>query len=58
MNASPEHFENAIADLAKFGQQFPDVLGKLITKRFPIEDYSEPIAGHEGIKNVIEIAKS
>lgn len=57
VNASPQHFENAIADLTKFAQKFPDVPGKLITKRFPIEDYEQPIAAHEGIKNVIEIAK-
>jgi threonine dehydrogenase-like Zn-dependent dehydrogenase len=56
VNASPQHFDNAIADLGKFDQQFPDVVRKLITKRFPIDDYEQPIAGHEGIKNVIEIA--
>jgi glucose 1-dehydrogenase len=56
VNASPQHFDDAIRDLGTFGQQFPNVVKKLITKRFPIEDYSEPIEGHEGIKNVIEIA--
>jgi len=58
VNASPQHFDNAIADLGKFDQQFPDVVRKLITNRFPIEEYDQPIAGHEGIKNVIEIASA
>ena len=56
VNASPRHFDNAIADLSKFREKFSDAVTRLITKRFPIEEYSQPISQHAGIKNVIQIA--
>ena len=56
VNAGPTHFQNAIADLERFDARFPDAIRQLITNRFPIEQFLQPIEGHGGIKNVIQIA--
>ena len=55
VNASPTHFQNAIADLGRFRAKFPDAVAKLITRRYAIEEYEQPLSGHRGIKNVISL---
>jgi len=55
VNAGKIAFEEAIRDLAAFNQKWPDAVKGLITGHYPIDRFGEPIAGHSGIKNVIEI---
>jgi threonine dehydrogenase-like Zn-dependent dehydrogenase len=55
VNAGPIHFQNAIADLGKFRAKFPDAVANLITHRYPIEEYRQPLSSHDGIKNVISL---
>lgn len=55
VNASPLHFQNAIADLGKFRAKFPHTVANLITRRYPIEEYRQPLSNHGGIKNVISL---
>ncbi len=55
VNAGKIAFEEAIRDLTTFYEQWPDAVKGLITGRFPLERFSEPIDGHAGIKNIIEI---
>jgi hypothetical protein len=57
VNAGPIHFQNAIADLERLDARFPDAIRGLITQRFPIEQFQQPIAHPTGIKNVIQIAQ-
>lgn len=56
VNAGKQAFESAIEDLGDFNAKWPDAVRSLITAHFPLERFQEPIDGHEGIKNVIEIA--
>lgn len=56
VNAAPSHFQSAIADLAIFREKFPAAVNKLITNRFPIERFNEPLSASMGIKNVIALA--
>ncbi|MGA8593881.1 MAG: glucose 1-dehydrogenase [Bryobacteraceae bacterium] len=56
VNAAPCHFQRAIADLALFRTLFPDAVRKLITNRFPIERFNEPLSTNAGIKNVIAVS--
>jgi hypothetical protein len=56
VNAAPVHFQTAIADLARFETRFPGVLKKLISNRYPIEQFAEPLSHSAGIKNVITVA--
>jgi threonine dehydrogenase-like Zn-dependent dehydrogenase len=53
VNAAPFHFRTAISDLGIFSNRFPGVLPKLVTERFAIERFREPLAQNIGIKNVI-----
>lgn len=57
VNAGKDAFENAIRDLTDFYKKWPDAVKALITGRFPIERFEEPIHNPEGIKNIIEIAQ-
>lgn len=58
VNASNESFAAAIADIGSFLSKWPDALRSLITRRWPIDQAAEPLAGKSGgIKNVIAIAK-
>ena len=57
VNAGPMHFQNAIADLERFDARFPDAVRQLITNRFPIDQFLQPIEKPGGIKNVIQIAQ-
>jgi len=56
VNASPAHFANAISDIGKFAERWPNALRSLISRRFPIDNAREPLSGNAGgIKNVISI---
>src|SRR5580658_4780800 len=57
VNASTESFADAIADVGSFLEKWPAALRSLITRRWPLEQAAEPLAGKSGgIKNVIAIA--
>jgi len=56
VNAGKDAFENAVADLSAFHAAWPDAVKSLITGRFPIERFAEPIHSDTGIKNIVEIA--
>jgi glucose 1-dehydrogenase len=57
VNASTESFADAIADVGSFLEKWPSALRSLITRRWPLEQAAEPLAGKSGgIKNVIAIA--
>lgn len=56
VNASKIAFEEAIEGLTAFHRQWPAAVSGLITGRFPIERFNEPIEAHGGIKNVIELS--
>lgn len=56
VNAAPCHFQTAIADLTRFSAEFPQALPKLITNRYPIESFAEPLSHSSGIKNVIAVS--
>jgi threonine dehydrogenase-like Zn-dependent dehydrogenase len=56
VNAGKDAFEHAIADLESFYVQWPDAVRALITGRYAIDDFVEPIMRPKGIKNIIEIA--
>jgi threonine dehydrogenase-like Zn-dependent dehydrogenase len=55
VNAGRESFERAIRDLSVFYQRWPDAVSSLITRRYPIEEFREPILEPSGIKNVIAL---
>lgn len=55
VNAGRESFEAAIRDLGVFYQRWPDAVRSLITRRYPIEEFREPILEPSGIKNVIAL---
>jgi threonine dehydrogenase-like Zn-dependent dehydrogenase len=57
VNASTENFADAIADVGSFLEKWPAAIRSLITRRWPIDQAAEPLAGKSGgIKNVIAIA--
>lgn len=56
VNAGQDAFQNAIRDLAVFNARWPKAVRALITGRFPIERFRDPIFAREGIKNVVELA--
>jgi threonine dehydrogenase-like Zn-dependent dehydrogenase len=57
VNASTESFADAIADVGSFLEKWPSALRSLISRRWPLEQAAEPLAGKSGgIKNVIAIA--
>lgn len=53
VNAGKDAFEAAIRDLAIFNRRWPAAVRSLITGRYPIENFREPIFDKEGIKNII-----
>lgn len=56
VNAGRDAFTAAIRDLGQFLHRWPGPLAALITNRFPLERFWEPVAGRAGgIKNVIVI---
>jgi threonine dehydrogenase-like Zn-dependent dehydrogenase len=56
VNAGKDAFEHAVADLESFYTRWPDAIRALITGRYAIDDFAEPILRPQGIKNIIEIA--
>jgi threonine dehydrogenase-like Zn-dependent dehydrogenase len=57
VNAGKDAFEGAVADLTAFYSKWPDAVKGLITARFSLDDFAEPIRNQKGIKNIVEIAK-
>jgi glucose 1-dehydrogenase len=57
VNAGKDAFEHAITDLESFFVKWPDAVRALITGRFAIDRFAEPILHAGGIKNIIEIAR-
>ena len=56
VNASPAHFAQAIADLGKFSERWPNAVRSLISKRYPIDQAAVPLSGNAGgIKNIVSI---
>ncbi len=56
VNAGKDAFENAVADLTAFYAAWPQAVKNLITGRFPLERFAEPIHTDTGIKNIVEVA--
>jgi threonine dehydrogenase-like Zn-dependent dehydrogenase len=55
VNAGKDAFERAIADLEAFFAKWPDAVRALITGRFAINDFAQPILQPKGIKNIVEV---
>jgi threonine dehydrogenase-like Zn-dependent dehydrogenase len=55
VNAGPDAFTRAIHDLQAFNETWPRELRALITSRWPLERFREPIFDKTGIKNVIAL---
>jgi glucose 1-dehydrogenase len=56
VNASIQSFADAIADLGRFLEQWPQAVRALISRRFRLEDAATPLSGQAGgIKNVIAV---
>jgi len=59
VNAGPQAFDNAVRDIGVFAARWPQALRAIITGRFPLEAFHDPVMGKAGgIKNVIEIAQA
>jgi threonine dehydrogenase-like Zn-dependent dehydrogenase len=56
VNAGKDAFQKAVSDLASFYAAWPEAVKSLITGRFPLERFAEPIRTQTGIKNIIEIS--
>jgi threonine dehydrogenase-like Zn-dependent dehydrogenase len=56
VNAGKDAFENAVTDLTAFYTAWPQAVNNLITGRFPLERFAEPIHNQTGIKNIVEIS--
>jgi threonine dehydrogenase-like Zn-dependent dehydrogenase len=57
VNAGKDAFQKAAGDLAAFDSAWPEAVRSLITGRFPLERFAEPIRTQQGIKNIIEISR-
>ncbi len=57
VNSNRSHFEMALKDLGEVDSRFNGVIGKMITNRFPLEDYQQAFALRDPkhIKTVIEV---
>ena len=53
VNAGRDAFEAAIRDLGLFYARWPDAVRSLITGRYAIEEFREPVFDRSGIKNII-----
>lgn len=54
VNAGPDAFRNAIADLGELVRRWPDEVRALITGRYPPDAYEELLLGpSSGIKRVV-----
>ncbi len=59
VNAGPQAFHNAVRDLGVFNRRWPQALRAMITGRYPIEAFHDPVMGKAGgIKNVIAISEA
>jgi threonine dehydrogenase-like Zn-dependent dehydrogenase len=58
VNAGRDAFEAAIRDLQIFNRRWPQALRALITGRYPIEAFREPIFAKSGIKNIIVMGEN
>jgi threonine dehydrogenase-like Zn-dependent dehydrogenase len=56
VNAGSDAFDRAIRDLTEFCLRWPDAVRGLITGRFKVEQFEQPIRNSAGIKNIIEMA--
>ena len=57
VNASIDDFRDAIADIGKFSERWPEALCGIISHRVPIDNAADPLTGKVGgIKNVITIS--
>ncbi|HZL55505.1 MAG TPA: zinc-binding dehydrogenase, partial [Bryobacteraceae bacterium] len=57
VNAGKDAFEQAVTDLTSFYAKWPAAVKGLITGRFPLDNFAQPIQKQTGIKNIIEIGK-
>jgi len=56
VNANRQAFQNAIADLSLFQEQFPSAIGSLISRRYALEQHQDLLLGRAGgIKNIISM---
>jgi glucose 1-dehydrogenase len=55
VNAGQDAFQAAICDLGVFYRRWPGAVRSLITRRYPIEEFQEPIFEKSGIKNIIAL---
>jgi threonine dehydrogenase-like Zn-dependent dehydrogenase len=56
VNADRQNFERAVADLAGIEQRWPGWLQRMITKRVPLERYSEALRrGPDDVKAVVDV---
>jgi threonine dehydrogenase-like Zn-dependent dehydrogenase len=53
VNAGKDAFAAAIRDLEVFHRRWPAAVSSLITGRYPIENFCEPVFDRSGIKNII-----
>lgn len=53
VNAGRDAFEASVRDLGVFYKRWPQAVRSLITQRFPIEEFREPILQPSGIKNIV-----
>jgi len=57
VNAGPEAFDNAVRDIGVFARRWPKAVHSMITRRFPMEEFLDPVMGKAGgIKNTIAIS--
>jgi len=57
VNAGKDAFEQAVSNLTGFHSKWPDAVSALITGRFPLDRFADPIENQTGIKNIIQIAQ-
>jgi threonine dehydrogenase-like Zn-dependent dehydrogenase len=56
VNSGRQAFVDAIRDLSSFHARWPGALESMITRRYPIEEFLDPVMGRAGgIKNVIQL---
>lgn len=55
VNASYDHYNDAVNDLVKIKQRWPQTINKIITHRVPYKDFASVLSGHspEEIKAVV-----
>ena len=59
VNAGRQAFDNAVRDIGVFAARWPQALRAMITGRYPMEAFHDPVMGKAGgIKNVIAIAQA